>query len=433
MKEVQFDIWQILNWATNYQYVAFYNSCNNSNDKYGKYEHLIAVSNSCIISKKLDGHNENSLFERLDDLQQKSKNWLFGYLGYDLKNEVENLVSENEDHLEFPDIFFFEPEILLIQKNGEWDIESQKNDVNLNDLKKEIDAFVKHQDITSNNKSINIKNRIDYPSYQKKIEAIKSDIENGIYYELNLCREFFIENTTIHPNHIFKNLCEVARPPMAAFLKLKDQFIISASPERFLQKTGNKIIAQPMKGTIKRSADKATDELLKRQLSKSEKDRAENVMIVDLMRNDLTKSAQLGSVNVDSLFEVMSYRGFHTMVSTVSAVLRADISPVEVIKNTFPIGSMTGAPKVKVLEKIEAYENTKRGVYAGAIGYFTPNGDFDFSVVIRTLLYNTKKKYLSFHTGGAIVYDSKTAIEFEETELKAANLVKALNMLINPK
>jgi len=425
-KQIQLDKAKILNWASQYNYVAYYDSCNNLNDRYYNYDCLIAVSNTNALSKTLEKYNECDLFKQLNKLQNNSENWLFGYLGYDLKNEVEKLVSENKDHLEFPDVFFFEPEILFLQKNGNWTIESKQTDFELKHLIREIETYGPHKFYLENKSSFKIKNRIDYSSYQKKISAIKEDIENGIYYELNLCREFYLENVSINPYQAFKDLCDLAQPPMAAFLKMKDQFIISASPERFLKKIDNKIIAQPMKGTIKRAENKVKDDLLKQQLKNSEKERAENVMIVDLMRNDLTRSSKLGSINVDNLFEVKSYKGFHTMVSTISATLRKDISPVEAIKNAFPIGSMTGAPKVKVLEKIEEYENTKRGIYAGAIGYFTPKGDFDFNVVIRTLLYNVQKKYLSFHTGGAIVYDSTAKAEYKETELKAENIIKIL-------
>lgn len=419
--------WQILNWASKYNYVAFYNSCNNLNDAYKSYECLIAVSNSFTICETLGKHNKRNLFDQLNDLQLESKKWLFGYLSYDLKNEVEKLVSENEDHLEFPDMFFFEPEILLLLKDGNWEVVCKEDVIDLKYLIKEIDVYNTIELNNVTNTSFKIKNRVDYVSYQKIVDAVKADIENGIYYELNLCREFYAKNIEIDPYQVFKDLCGLAKAPMAAFLKIKDNYVLSASPERFLKKAGNKIIAQPMKGTIERNENKVKDDLLKQQLKNSEKERAENVMIVDLMRNDLTKSAKLGSINVDRLFEVMTYRGFHTLVSTISATLSNSVTAVSVIKNAFPIGSMTGAPKVKVLEKIEAYENTKRGVYAGAIGYFTPSGDFDFNVVIRSLLYNAQKKYLSFHTGGAIVYDSTAKAEFEETELKAENIIKILN------
>jgi len=427
MKKIKLNKWEILSWASKYKYVAFYNSCDNVNDKYYSYDCLIAVANRCVIAKKVSKYGESDLFEQLEELQNKSKNWLFGYLGYDLKNEVEQLFSKNEDHLAFPDLFFFEPEILLLQKNGTWEVENKQNEINFENLKKEIESSNTGNIYSANNASYKINNRLDYASYQKKIEAIKADIENGIYYELNFCREFYAEHTNINPYQVFKDLCHIAEAPMAAFLKMNNQFVISASPERFLKKTGDKLVAQPMKGTMKRSKDEAEDEILKKQLKNSEKERAENVMIVDLMRNDLTRSAKLGSITVERLFDAVSYNGFHTLVSTVSANIAENISSVKAIKNAFPIGSMTGAPKVRVLEKIEAYENTKRGVYAGAIGYFMPNGDFDFNVVIRTLLYNSLKQYLSFTTGGAIVFDSKAAAEFEETELKAANILKVLN------
>ena len=230
----------------------------------------------------------------------------------------------------------------------------------------------------------------------------------------------------MNPQATFKKLIEQTAAPMSAFVKINKQYILSTSPERFLKKQGSHLIAQPMKGTCKRGSTPKEDKLLKKRLQESIKERAENIMIVDLMRNDLTKSAQLGSIEVENLFQIQSFKGFHTMISTVKANIRKDLHWVDAIKNAFPIGSMTGAPKVKVMEHIEAYEQTKRGFYAGALGYCTPKGDFDFNVVIRSILYNATLQYLSFQTGGAIVYDSVVEDEWEETNLKAQNIFLSL-------
>jgi len=229
---------------------------------------------------------------------------------------------------------------------------------------------------------------------------------------------------------VFKQLSRQASAPMSAFVKMKDQYMLSASPERFLKKQGEQLIAQPMKGTCKRGKTSKEDEALKKQLQQSIKERAENIMIVDLMRNDLTKSAQLGSIEVENLFQIQSFKGFHTMISTIKANIRKGVHWVDAIKNAFPIGSMTGAPKVKVMEHIEQYEQSKRGFYAGAVGYCTPTGDFDFNVIIRSILYNSLKQYLSFQTGGAIVYDSLAEEEWEETNLKAQNIFLSLLLFV---
>jgi len=326
-----------------------------------------------------------------------------------------------------PELFFFQPDILFLQKKGKWLIEIYNKRFNFETVLKQIQTCKKP--ITKNkNKPLFVKNRIDQKTYYKTFEKIHQDIIDGTFYELNFCREFYAEDAVIDPVLTFRKLLQQTEAPMSGFVKIQSNYILSASPERFLKKHGKQLIAQPMKGTCKRSADIKEDNLLKRQLKQSVKERAENIMIVDLMRNDLTKSAKLGSIEVENLFHILSFKGFHTMISTVKATINNDTHLVDAIKNAFPIGSMTGAPKVKVMERIERYERSKRGLYAGALGYITPQGNFDFSVIIRSILYNAKRQYLSFQTGGAIVYDSVADQEFAETNLKAENMLRCLEV-----
>ena len=200
-----------------------------------------------------------------------------------------------------------------------------------------------------------------------------------------------------------------------------------ASPEQYLQKTGNKIISKPIKGTIKRSSEFEEDELLKAKLFNSEKDKSENVMIVDLVRNDFSKCAEKGSVKVDELFGVYSFPQVHQMISTVSARLKAGVSGVSAIKSSFPMGSMTGAPKIKAMELIEKEEVFKRGLYSGSVGYFNPEGDFNFNVVIRSLFYSPELTQLSFAIGGAITDGSNALDEYEESLLKAKAIFEVFN------
>jgi len=369
---------------------------------------------------------QQDAFEFLKSEVDKKAGWWFGGFSYDLKNQIEKLQSNNYDGLHMPELFFFQPEILFVQKKGKWTIEifNKRLKVEL------IFSEVKDQKINQVQvqKTFKIKSRIDKSDYLKMFKKIKQDIIEGTYYELNFCREFYAEKERLNPVTVFKELSKQASAPMTAFVKIKDQYILSASPERFLKKQGNQLIAQPMKGTCKRGDTNQEDEVLKKQLQQSIKERAENIMIVDLMRNDLTKSAQLGSISVENLFQIQSFTGFHTMISTVKAKIRKGVHWVDAIKNAFPIGSMTGAPKVKVMEYIEQYEQTIRGFYAGAIGYCAPNQDFDFNVIIRSILYNATKQYLSFQTGGAIVYDSIAEEEWEETNLKAQNIFSTLTL-----
>ena len=235
----------------------------------------------------------------------------------------------------------------------------------------------------------------------------------------NFCQEFYAENTEINPLKVYQDLNNISEPPFAVFLKINHHYLLSASPERYIRKEGNKIISQPIKGTAKRLKSKFDDEKIASDLAKDAKERSENVMIVDLVRNDLSKSAIKGSVKVEELCKVYSFKQVHQMISTVVCEIDEKITPIQVLKDTFPMGSMTGAPKVSAMKIIEKYENTRRGLYSGAVGYFTPNGNFDFNVVIRSILYNQEKKYVSYSVGSAITAKSNPEKEYEECLLKA--------------
>jgi len=266
---------------------------------------------------------------------------------------------------------------------------------------------------------IEIKSRISKKDYHQKVEKILEHIYKGDIYEANFCQEFYAENTRISPLHMYEDLNTISEAPFATFLKIDHQFLLCASPERYLKKVGPKIISQPIKGTAKRFEDCLEDQKAATTLSIDTKERSENIMIVDLVRNDLSRSAKKGSVQVEELCKVSSFKQVHQMISTVVSELKDDVHLVDVIKDTFPMGSMTGAPKISAMKIIERLEETKRGLYSGAVGYFTPSGDFDFNVVIRSILYNAEKKYLSFSVGSAITAKSFPEKEYEECLLKA--------------
>jgi para-aminobenzoate synthetase component 1 len=221
-------------------------------------------------------------------------------------------------------------------------------------------------------------------------------------------------------------LLQKSPTPFASYFKYDHQYLLCASPERFIKKSGDKLFSQPIKGTIKRGVDEAEDAQLKNELLHSEKELAENLMIVDLVRNDLARSSKTGSVNVDELFGIYSFKQVHQMISTVSSIIKNDTHIIDAIKHAFPMGSMTGAPKIMAMELIEKYETTKRGLYSGAIGYIAPNGDFDFNVVIRSLQYNAATKYLSYEVGSAITFDSIAEQEHDECLLKAKAIMDVL-------
>ncbi|MCH7535945.1 MAG: anthranilate synthase component I family protein [Bacteroidetes bacterium] len=261
----------------------------------------------------------------------------------------------------------------------------------------------------------------------QKVGQIKEHIQQGDIYEMNFCQEFYADNAVIDPVEVYMGLNEKSPAPFSCFYKFKEKFLISSSPERFLKKTGNKIISQPIKGTVKRGKSDVEDVVLKEILAGNAKEQSENVMIVDLVRNDLSRSARLGTVEVEELFGIYSFEQVHHMISTVSAELKDDIHLVDVIKNAFPMGSMTGAPKVSSMKLIEKYEESKRGLFSGSIGYITPSGDFDFNVVIRSILYNEANQYVSFTTGSAITINSNAEKEYEECHLKGKALRQVLN------
>ena len=209
--------------------------------------------------------------------------------------------------------------------------------------------------------------------------------------------------------------------------KLDDKFLVCASPERYLKKVGSKIFSQPIKGTSKRNVkDTDEDEKSKKDLIESEKETSENVMVVDLVRNDLSKVCVEGSVKVEELFGVYSFPQVHQMISTVSGTVSAQVKFTDILKATFPMGSMTGVPKKRVMGLIEQYEKTKRGLFSGSLGYINPEGDFDFNVVIRSILYNQSAKYVSIQAGSAITYYSDAEKEYDECLLKIEAMKKVL-------
>ena len=410
---------QLLTWAQQFREVVFMDS-NDYPQEYSSYDCILAVDT--FTSIKTDYHNA---FDDLKQYQQITKDWLFGYLSFDLKNDIEVLHSNNFDGLDFPDLFFFQPKKIFLLKGNQLEIQYLNMcDDEVEDDFKEIVESQKSKG--ESQKSINIEQRISKEKYLEKVSKILEYIHRGDIYEANFCIEFFIENATINPLEKFLKLNEISKSPLAVYFKNNKQFLLSASPERYLKKEGELLISQPIKGTAKRFPDPIEDEKSKKQLALDPKERAENIMVSDLVRNDLSRTAQKGSVKVKELCGIYSFEQVHQMISTITSKLDSQYAVVDVIKTTFPMGSMTGTPKVSVLKIIEELEETKRGLYSGAVGYFTPNGDFDFNVVIRSILYNQEKKYVSFSVGSAITSQSVPENEYEECLLKAKAMREVL-------
>ncbi|MNS13546.1 Aminodeoxychorismate synthase component 1 [compost metagenome] len=403
---------QLLLWSQQFREIIFMDS-NDYPQEYSSYDCLLAVD--AFTSVKTDYHNA---FEDLKQYQQATKDWLFGYLGYDLKNDSEQLESHNFDGLNFPDLFFFQPKKIFLLKGNQVEIKY------LNMCDDEVEEDFEEITISSSteniqNPKLKIEQRISKENYISKVNAMLEHIHRGDIYEANFCMEFYAENATINPLEKFQKLNEISQPPFAVFFKNNTHFLLSATPERYLRKEGELLISQPIKGTAERFLDPKLDELSKEKLTSDPKERAENIMITDLVRNDLSRTAQKGSVQVKELCAIYSFMQVHQMISTITSKLDPQYSVVEALKKTFPMGSMTGAPKISVMKIIEELEETKRGLYSGAIGYFTPDGDFDFNVVIRSILYNQENQYVSFSVGSAITSLSDPEREYEECLLKA--------------
>ena len=409
---------QLLDWSQQFREMVFLDS-NNYHQKQSSFDCVLAVD--AFTSIKTDFHNA---FEDLKQYQQQTKDWLFGYLSYDVKNDVEDLQSNNFDGLHFPDLFFFQPKKLFLLKGNQLEVRY----LQLCDDEIESDLI----DIENNcqlsiiNYQLSIQQRISKESYIAKVNQMLEHIHRGDIYEANFCMEFYAENAIIEPVKIYQKLNAISKPPFAIFFKNNEQYLLCASPERYLRKEGNKVISQPIKGTAKRFSDLVLDENSKTELETNPKERSENIMIVDLVRNDLSHTAIKGSVEVEELCGIYTFEQVHQMISTVVSNVSTTTSPVEILRTTFPMGSMTGAPKISAMKIIEEMEETKRGLYSGAVGYFTPENDFDFNVVIRSILYNAATNYVSFSVGSAITSQSNPEQEYEECLLKAKAMFEVL-------
>ncbi len=412
---------QLLHWSKPNREIVYLDS-NDHDDAYSNYDCVLAVD--AFTSIKTDYVNA---FEDLKQYQQTTKDWLFGYLSYDLKNDIEALQSNNFDGLDFPDLFFFQPKKILLLKGQQ--LEMQYLALCDDEMEEDFQSIlgIEPIDQDSDTQNLFIQHRIPKESYLEKVSGMLAHIHRGDIYEANFCMEFFAQNATIDPIQKFERLNAISRPPFAVFFKNNRHFLLSASPERYLQKSGERLLSQPIKGTAPRFADADNDNKSRQRLASDPKERSENVMITDLVRNDLSRTAQKGSVQVTELCGIYSFMQVHQMITTIESRLSPNYTCVDAIKTTFPMGSMTGAPKISAMQIIEKLEQTKRGLYSGAVGYFTPAGDFDFNVVIRSILYNAQNKYVSFSVGSAITSLSDPEREYEECLLKARAMREVLS------
>ena len=404
----------MLSWANRFTICCFLD-----NHNYQSQHHSV----ECLVGAgalKVFGPGED-FFQSLSTFSDTANDYIFGHFNYDLKNKTEaGLTSEHTDNTEFPEFFLYIPEVVLLLNENILQIGVFSADAALiyrQLIEEEIEEV--------KTPPVEIKPRVTKSEYLDAVEKLKGHIHLGDCYVINYCQEFYA-SAAINPLALFLKLGQLSPNPFGAYYRLNDKYLLCASPERFIKKERQQIISQPIKGTSPRNhADPSLDELNKQQLTESKKERSENVMVVDLVRNDLGKFCQPGSVKVDELFGIHSFPNVHQMISTVSGQINDGVEFGDIIKATFPMGSMTGAPKRRVMELTEKYEHSKRGIYSGTVGYISPNKDFDFNVVIRSLVYNAASQYLSYHTGSAITAYCNAESEYEECLLKG-NAIKDL-------
>lgn len=411
---------KMLNWLEPFSIFLLLDSNEYHNYPHSKYEFLVGVCTNFnpIIFKNM---------EAIQDWNTTKQDWLLGHIAYDYKNELEPcLCSQNQPLDIWENIQFFCPEIVCYIKSNTNSIVVETIDINPEIILNQI-LNTPIELSEKNLPKVEFKQHVSISEYKEKIHQIKQHIIEGDCYELNYCCAASSNKIMLKPQLVFHRLNSISPAPFASFYRNNNQYLMCASPERYLQKNSSEILSMPIKGTSKRGKTKIEDDLLKKQLNESQKNKAENVMIVDLVRNDLARTCTVGSIEVTELFGIYSFPQVHQMISTVKGQLKPTNYATDCIKKSFPMGSMTGAPKIKVMQLIDSLENQSRGLFSGSVGYFNPDGDFDFNVVIRSLFYNQESQILHYETGGAITIDSEADEEYEEMRLKAWALERIFN------
>ncbi len=380
-----------------------------------KYDWLAAFGkHSELISTNV------GIFDSLKKYSNQSNDWIFGHLNYELYTETECIEAPLVSNSFFPIIYFFKPIYVVYFIDNCITVEylpELANEYFINLLCEKANKPFGH---AHPQKSIHLKCNVSKEAYIESIEKIKKHISRGNLYETNYCIEFYNSNVEIDPVDAYLRLNTLSPSPFSAFYKIDSNYLLCSSPERYLSKTGYRLVSQPIKGTLSSSMNTS---ILKNSL----KERTENIMITDLVRNDLSRIAQKGTVKVDEQCGIYTFSKVHQMISTISCQVDKQIHWVDMAKETFPMGSMTGAPKIKAIEISNMFEPSARGIYSGTLGYISPDFDFDFNVVIRSIVYNQTKKYVSFHVGSAITSMSNPQSEYDECLLKAQSMLEALN------
>lgn len=370
--------------------------------------------------------NEGQALDQLQHyIDQNKGSYLFGSLAYDLKNSFEQLSSKHSDQLAYPLAHFWVPKFVIKLEKEQFEyLQGEQDEESFQFL----DYFMEEEiDHNFHSFPYRFEARTSKERYISQVEKLKSYIQRGDIYEVNYCQEFFAENVELDfPMDTYFKLNHITKAPFSTFLQTDKHAIFCGSPERYMKKTGDRLLSQPIKGTAPRGADSQADDALKQHLQNDPKERAENIMIVDLVRNDLSRIAKKGSVQVSELCGIHTFETVHQMISTIECEVEKEVTFLDILNASFPMGSMTGAPKVEAMKIIDETEDFNRGIYSGSIGYISPSGDFDFNVVIRSLIYNREKKYLSCSVGGAITILSDPEKEYEECQTKIQKILNGM-------
>jgi len=368
-------------------------------------------------------NNQNFGFPDFNAMLKRNPGFRMGYFTYEMSNLTKRSNNTKKPNAENTSpAFWFRPSLLIKcdQNKLEFLIDQYDNFQYISHkIKRTYRGYeVKCFDLPK----IKFKSTIKLNDYCKKIDEIKQNITDGNYYELNYCIERRARMAIRKPLNYWIKMVNKSKAPFSAYLKQNMTHIMCASPERFLRKEGNQLLSQPIKGTAKRYKNHNQDHASFTNLTRNTKEMAEHLMIVDLVRNDLTKCSGSVSTKVLELAKTCSFNTIHQLISSVQTELEPNHSITDILESCFPMGSMTGTPKQTVCNRIPILENQERGIFSGALGYFDSNLNFDLNVVIRTIIYDQTTNLLSLKTGGAITIDSNPEKEWKECILKCQSI-----------
>lgn len=418
---------QLIQWANQFEHVVWLDS-NAYPDSDKTYEAILAVdADSVFKSDSSDALNE------LKKYRKTNKDWLFGYLSFDAgaPSSPHKIANEKEDNLQFQKLHFFHPKKIFFLKKDSIEIHYKSD--NEKELKVDWNAInnIEVKEGLQNDPNLQIQSRLSKQTYLDKIKTIQEYIEQGKVTEVNFCQDFFTYARLENPLAVYKQLNDISKTPFASYVRMEEKYVMCASPERYLSNTNGMLKSQPIKGTAKRKENILEDRKMRLALEEDEKEITENVIITEMVVDEMYAIAEEGSVRITELCKAYSFKQVHQLISTVVCHLKPELDAIDAIQATYPMGSMTGIPKDTTLEVIEELEDFNRGLYSGSIGYFAPNDDFDFNVVIRSILYNAKNEYVSFAAGGAITALSNPENEYEEIMLKVKAMEQVLGAIVD--